>query len=178
MPKIEVIEWPSNTKKGYMEAREGDGLVMARPTKARGTVQCQMSPTLMGTKGCDSGVVIYDKSEEMPDIDDGDVLAMLTPGREHKRQQGRRYKDDGTAFTITTQDRHGIATQEGGRLRIRYLTERETWRLQGFPDWAFEAARDAGTSSTQLYKQAGNSIAVPCLKAIFKGMFIDNTWRD
>ncbi len=44
--------------------------------------------------------------------------------------------------------------------RIRRLTPRECWRLQGFPDWAFERAQAAGISDTQLYKQAGNSVTV------------------
>jgi len=29
-------------------------------------------------------------------------------------------------------------------------------------------------SNTQLYKQAGNTICVPCLEAIFKQLFIKN----
>ena len=100
----------------YMEAREGDGLVMNRPTKARGTVQKKRVPTLTTGSGCGTGVV-----------------------------------DRG--------------------LRIRYLTPRECWRLMGFPDSAYEAARDVPTSKTQLYKQAGNSIVVPCLEAIFKAIY-------
>ena len=52
--------------------------------------------------------------------------------------------------------------------RIRKLTPRETWRLQGFPEWAFDRAKDIGTSDTQLYHQAGNSIAVPVMGAIMR----------
>ena len=62
-------------------------------------------------------------------------------------------------------------------MRIRYLTPRECWRLMGFPDSAYEAARDVPTSKTQLYKQAGNSIAVPCLEAIFRAIYIDRSWH-
>ena len=37
------------------------------------------------------------------------VLAMLTPDRLNKRQNGRRFKENGEeAFTITAQDRHGV----------------------------------------------------------------------
>ncbi|RVU63164.1 hypothetical protein BM74_16580 [Bacillus thuringiensis] len=49
--------------------------------------------------------------------------------------------------------------------RIRRLTPKETWRLQGFPDWAFERARQVN-SDTQLYRQAGNSVSVPVIFAI------------
>ena len=51
-------------------------------------------------------------------------------------------------------------------LRIRKLTPLECWRLQGFPDWAFKRAKEAGLSDSQLYKQAGNSVTVPIIKAI------------
>ncbi|HCC4271947.1 TPA: DNA cytosine methyltransferase, partial [Enterococcus faecium] len=44
----------------------------------------------------------------------------------------------------------------------RKLTPRECWRLQGFPDWAFD--RDSQVNSdSQLYKQAGNSVTVPVI---------------
>ncbi|EGU0433370.1 TPA: DNA cytosine methyltransferase [Listeria monocytogenes] len=54
--------------------------------------------------------------------------------------------------------------QEGG-FRIRKLTPRECWRLQGFPDWAFDRAAEVNSNS-QLYKQAGNSVTVNVIEAI------------
>lgn len=45
------INWPSATQKGFMEAHEGDGIVMQRPHAARGTVQPQQSPTLTTQTG-------------------------------------------------------------------------------------------------------------------------------
>lgn len=51
---------------------------------------------------------------------------------------------------------------------IRRLTPRECWRLMGFTDAEFDAARQAGISDSQLYKQAGNSIVVNVLSAIFR----------
>lgn len=52
--------------------------------------------------------------------------------------------------------------------RIRKLTPLECWRLQGFTDAEFDRAKNGGISNTQLYKMAGNSIAVPVLCAIFE----------
>lgn len=49
--------------------------------------------------------------------------------------------------------------------RIRKLTPRECWRLQGFPDWAFDKAQEVNSNS-QLYKQAGNSVTVNVIKEI------------
>lgn len=92
--------------------------------------------------------------------------AVLTPDRGEKRQNGRRIKEPGEpSFTLTAQDRHGVALLDGN-IRIRRLTPRECWRLQGFPDEYFDKARAAGISDTQLYKQAGNSVSVPVAKAI------------
>ncbi len=121
--------------------------------------------------------------------------AVLTPDRGEKRQNGRRIKEPGEpSFTLTAQDRHGVAIYQRPRgynkggmhdvapalsinawqennlladgIRIRRLTPRECWRLQGFPDEYFDKARAAGISDTQLYKQAGNSVSVPVAKAI------------
>ena len=119
----ETVAWPAATLRGYMDAREGDGLVMNRLQTARGTVQDQKAPTLTTGDGCGTGAVV-------------------------------------------------------GRLRIRYLTPRECWRLMGFPDWAFDRARDVPTAKTQLYRQAGNSIVVDVLMAIFRGIYIDRTFSE
>ena len=51
--------------------------------------------------------------------------------------------------------------------RIRKLTPKECFRLQGFPDGYFERAR-AVNSDTQLYKQAGNSVTVNVVCEIAK----------
>ncbi|MEI4428790.1 DNA cytosine methyltransferase, partial [Enterococcus faecalis] len=147
------------------------------------------------------------------------AIPVLTPDRLEKRQNGRRFKDDGEEmFTLTAQDRHGImiagnlpgnhdqnsrvydssglaptlSTMQGGgqepkilakeattkgyseatpgdvvteNFQIRKLTPRECWRLQGFPDWAFDKAKEVNSDS-QLYKQAGNSVTVPVIADI------------
>jgi DNA (cytosine-5)-methyltransferase 1 len=84
----------------------------------------------------------------------------LTPDRAEKRQNGRRFKEDGEpAFTVTCQDQHGI--YDG--FTIRRLTPRECFRLMDFPDsftWP--------VSDSQAYKQAGNSIVVAVLAEIIK----------
>lgn len=53
-------------------------------------------------------------------------------------------------------------------LVIRKLTPKECWRLMGFKDDQFNKAQAVGISNSQLYKQAGNSIVVDVLEAIFK----------
>lgn len=67
-------------------------------------------------------------------------------------------------------------------LRIRKLTPKECWRLMGFDDADFDNAKKAlndtfyngeDRSNSQLYKQAGNSIVVQVLMAIFKELFLN-----
>lgn len=65
--------------------------------------------------------------------------------------------------SITTSPQIGTLTDHG----VRKLTPRECWRLMGFSDSDFEKAQSV-CSDTQLYKQAGNSICVNVLEAIFK----------
>lgn len=81
----------------------------------------------------------------------------------------RVYSPDGLSPTCVTGSGGNTLPKitEDGK-RIRKLTPRETWRLQGFPDWAFDRARDSGMSDAQLYHQSGNSIAVPVMGAILR----------
>lgn len=94
-------------------------------------------------------------------------------------QANRIYDTSGACPTICANVRKSVGPciEDPGyeRIRIRCLTPLECFRLQGFSDEAYERAAAVCPKST-LYKQAGNSIAVPCLKAIFKGLYIDRTW--
>ena len=54
-------------------------------------------------------------------------------------------------------------------VRIRKLTPRECWRLMGQKDEDYDKAAEK-VSASQLYKQAGNSIVVDVLMAIFGEM--------
>ena len=142
-----------------------------------------------------------------------EVRPVLTPDRIEKRQNGRRFKEnDEPAFTLTAQDRHGVAIREAtkqgytiaevgdsinfqfpnsktrrGRVgkgvaqtletscnqatltptyRIRKLTPKECFRLQGFADSEFDKLVGAGISNSQLYKMAGNAVTVNVIEAI------------
>ena len=84
------------------------------------------------------------------------------------------------AFTITTrQDRTPAQVIDCGNGRYRYLTELECWRLQGYTDKDFEAAKAVQTKKgryyTALYHQAENSIAVPIFESIFRKIILGET---
>lgn len=110
----------------------------------------------------------------------GVCIPVLTPDREEKRQDGRRFKENGEPmFTLTGQDRHGIAIEMdddfcvnaiwsdkyGCYIAIRKLTPKECFRLQGWEDIYFERA-EMVNSDRQLYKQAGNGVTVNVVEAI------------
>lgn len=85
------------------------------------------------------------------------------------RETNRVYSPEGLSPTLNTMQGGGrepkIAIPVFRDLRIRKLTPRECWRLQGFPDWAFDKAQEVNSNS-QLYKQAGNSVTVPVIYEI------------
>ncbi|MCW8518630.1 DNA (cytosine-5-)-methyltransferase [Streptococcus macedonicus] len=110
----------------------------------------------------------------------GDSVNLAYP--DSTKRRGRVGK--GISNTLTTSDNMGVVVAaleyrqdkwyevtgivlEGKlfRLRIRRLTPRECFRLQGFPDWAYERAESV-SSKSQLYKQAGNSVTVTVIEAI------------
>jgi DNA (cytosine-5)-methyltransferase 1 len=110
------------------------------------------------------------------------AIPVLTPDRAEKRQNGRRFKDNGEeAFTLTAQDRHGVALKVNDNstvyavwyekyqcyIAIRKLTPRECFRLQGWTDDYFEKAAFVNSDS-QLYKQAGNGVTVDVVAEIAK----------
>lgn len=79
-----------------------------------------------------------------------------------KTRRGRVGKQ--VANTLLTGEEQAVIT---GDIRIRKLTPRECWRLQGFPDSAFDKAQEVNSNS-QLYKQAGNSVTVTVIYEIAK----------
>lgn len=154
---IEGLPIREATTNGYAVAAEGDSVNIQFPNSKtrRGRVGTQMANTLEAS-GCNQGVV-----EE--------VRPVITPDRTDKRQNGRRFKDDGEeSFTLTAQDRHGVAIGNAPMYRIRKLTPLECFRLQAFPDEVFYKLKDNGLSDSQLYKQAGNAVTVNVIHAVAK----------
>ena len=63
-----------------------------------------------------------------------------------------------------------VVTDKDELINIRRLTPRECWRLMGWDDERIDVAFSSGSSETQLYKMAGNSIVVNVLTRIFEAM--------
>ena len=56
--------------------------------------------------------------------------------------------------------------------RIRRITPKEAFMLQGFSLECFESALNSGVSNAQLYKQAGNAVSVNTVYAIMYYLFV------
>lgn len=92
----------------------------------------------------------------------GDSVNLSHPNS--KTRRGRVGKQIANTFLTGTEQ--AVISED---LRVRKLTPRECWRLQGFPDYAFDRAQKVNSDS-QLYKQAGNSVTVNVIEAIAKGL--------
>lgn len=125
------------TKKGYAIAEPGDSINFSNPNSKtrRGRVGKQVAQTL--DTSCNQAVIVQKPRG-------------FNKGGEHE-----------VAPTLSSNSWHENNLLKSG-IRIRKLTPRECWRLQGFPDWAFDKAQEVNSNS-QLYKQAGNSVTVPVI---------------
>ena len=83
------------------------------------------------------------------------------------REEQFELRSDELSNAILTRTNKNMLQDED--LRIRKLTPLECWRLMGFEDEDFEQAQQY-MSNSALYKQAGNSIVVNVLEAIFKNL--------
>lgn len=106
--KVRVYEniCPTLTSRDYKEPRSVG-------------VVCNVNPSGKGMNGN-----VYDSNGLNPTLTtnkgEGNKIAIpvLTPDRVEKRQNGRRFKEDGEPmFTLTSQDRHGVAIDPLGVLR-------------------------------------------------------------
>lgn len=100
---------------------------------------------------------------------------------EHKRRNeekgngfGAVFKteDDISGALLTNPDKtkNYLKVKEGTTERIRLYTHTEYYKLMGFTAEDCNKASESGISNAQLYKQAGNSIVVNVLEAIFKSL--------
>ena len=104
------------------------------------------------------------------------MIPVLTPGRMNKRQNGRRFKENGEpSFAITRQDRHGIFDGK----TIRWLTPLECERLMGWPDdwtkWGInEKDNIVELSDTQRYNLIGNGVVPQIVSGLIENIIVNH----
>lgn len=169
-----TIKIPQATKQGYIECEVGGVADLSYPNSKtrRGRVQDgrQVSPTITATE---TGICRIEPKErffrqaletfEESDANYGDTIDAYN----------KRVNQSGYSPTITTRP-EGFKTAilpVTKDIRIRKLTPKECFRLMGFSDQNFDAAKNVGISNSQLYKQAGNSIVVDVLYYIYVKLY-------
>lgn len=124
----------------------------------------KLCPTLDTRCDC-LGVVVRTKNEHLRNIiekiDTTDTLALDTYNQTTHKEFVQTIRAN-----INSRNEDFLWTN----LRIRKFTPKECWRLMGFEDKDIDNAIAIGMSNAQFYKQAGNSIVVNVLMAIFKEM--------
>ena len=157
---------PTLTSRDYKEPRSV-GVVCNVNTSGKGMNgnvydSYGLSPTLTTNKGEGNKIAI----------------PVLTPDRAEKRQNGRRFKEDGEPmFTLTGQDRHGVGIEPIGVLRnvrtdygkaIRKDYEAGNMDISRHEFLAHEV-RDDGVTNTLSTVQKDNQLAVKVAEATKQG---------
>ncbi len=91
----------------------------------------------------------------------GDSVDLSYPYSETRRAR----VGQGFTHALSCSGAVGVVVWNGKLVRIRRLTPRECFRLQGFSDDLFNRAAEVNSDS-QLYKQAGNGVTVNVVYAI------------
>jgi DNA (cytosine-5)-methyltransferase 1 len=88
------------------------------------------------------------------------VVAVVNMGGD---KGGASTTEDGSCFTLSTNEPHAVSTP----MAVRRLTPRECERLQGFPDhWTAITYRNKPAADGPRYRALGNSMAVPVMRWI------------
>ena len=119
-----------------------------------------IAPTLTTNKGVGMNILVREATKKGYALaDHGDSINLEYINSNARR--GRVGKN--RVNTLTTSCNHGVLLNG----RLRRLTPKECFRLQGWPDEYFERAA-AVCSNAQLYKQAGNGVTVNVIYEIAK----------
>ena len=110
---------------------------------------------------------VYDKNNICQAL----MACMGTGGNNQPLIKVDKYREEQNMEDVKTENQE---TKE--KYAIRKLTPKECFRLMNFSDEDYEKAK-AVNSNSQLYKQAGNSIVVACLIAIFSQLGIQGQKR-
>lgn len=116
---------------------------------------------------------LYLKLNDLLENDVSSYYEVTQPSMIKKLNEGKLKVIKDFSYTITTKQVRwpNAGVVDIGSGKYRYLTERECFKLMGFKDKDYESLKQNEIPRTQIYKQAGNSIVVNVLEALFKELF-------
>lgn len=161
----------SKTKDGYQIAYPGDSIdtAFSGQNSRRGRVGSQIAHTLTT-----SATQAYYFIDLNPDPKLTEIARCITARHDsgisnHKAEHSGVFVE---STNFTDDEKFAVAFVEpNGEVhigRIRKLTPRECWKLQGFTDGQFDKANATGLSDSRLYKMAGNAVTVNVISEIGK----------
>lgn len=139
-----------------------------------------LSPTLTTMQGGGRQPMIIDEAKELGFMDNGTQQIKVLTEQSIVAMRGRNPENPSDrTIGAPTEQRLEPNSQGICQYRIRKLTPRECYRLMAVPEKDIDKMLEVN-SNTQCYKQAGNSIVVNCLIAIFSQMGIQGIprWND
>lgn len=161
----------AKTKDGYQVAYPGDSIdtAFSGQNSRRGRVGNQVAHTLTT-----SATQAYYFIDLNPDPKLTEIARCIT-ARHDSGISNRKGEHSGVfveSTNFTDDEKFAVAfVDPNGEVhigRIRKLTPRECWRLQGFTDDQFDKAKATGLSDSRLYKMAGNAVTVNVISEIGK----------
>ena len=162
----------SKTKDGYQIAYPGDSIdtAFSGQNSRRGRVGSQVAHTLTT-----SATQAYYFIDLNPDPKLTEIARCIT-ARQDSGISNRKAEHSGlfveNSDVLDDDEKFAVAFVEpNGEVhigRIRKLTPRECWKLQGFTDGQFDKANATGLSDSRLYKMAGNAVTVNVISEIGK----------
>lgn len=122
--------------------------------------------------GYDAAILRYTRNEYGKQIRKAYENKETTEKRSNMRELQPR--PDNLCNTLTPVQKDNLLPEMSNvpNYRVRKLIPKECWLLMGFSEEDYNKALAVPTSFTQLYKQAGNSIVVNVLMAIFKELYL------
>lgn len=163
------------TKKGYAIAEQGDSINFSVPNSKtrRGRVGKGIAQTL--DTQCNQAVIVQ-KPRGFNKGGEHEIAPTLSANSWHENnllKTGGVYTNDSESYnsgvlpglsrTLKAHN-HDAGVFDG--IRVRRLTPRECWRLQGFPDWAFDKAA------------FGNIIPSNYKSKLFQRTMSKDEWKD
>lgn len=168
----------AKTKDGYQVAYPGDSIdtAFSGQNSRRGRVGNQVAHTLTT-----SATQAYYFIDLNPDPKLTEIARCIT-ARHDSGISNRKAEHSGVfvenSDVLDNNEKFAVAFVEpNGEVhigRIRKLTPRECWRLQGFTNDQFNKAKATGLSDSRLYKMAGNAVTVNVIAEIGKIIKIVN----
>lgn len=173
-PKV-AVKVKEATKKGYTIAEQGDSINFSVPNSKtrRGRVGKGIAQTL--DTQCNQAVIVQ-KPRGFNKGGEHEIAPTLSANSWHENnllKTGGVYTNDSESYnsgilpglsrTLKAHN-HDAGVFDG--IRVRRLTPRECWRLQGFPDWAFDKAA------------FGNIIPSNYKSKLFKRSMSKDEWKD